>query len=55
MKKENIVELVRCPEICHDERPENSVETGTYMSDELQQAIQSLIYRMRELGPLQTA
>ena len=48
MKKENIIDLIayRDPSVTEDE----TVETG--ISDELKTAIQNLIHRLRELGPI---
>jgi hypothetical protein len=51
MKKENMVDLV----ISREKQQDNGTTVNTSMSEELQNAIQSLIYRLRELGPIQTA
>jgi len=42
------------PNTAHrDDYNENKPANGNAMSEELQQAIQNLIYRMRERGPVQ--
>lgn len=48
MKKENIIEFVMRRDECNKPR----VARNSSMSEELQKAIQNLIYRMRELGPI---
>lgn len=53
MKKENMVNLVINREMKHEESAAKGTKASS-MSDELQKAIQTLIYRMRELGPIQT-
>ncbi len=49
MKKGNVIDL----EMFRNE-PASSAESQHPVSDELQTAIQHLIYRLRELGPIQT-
>lgn len=48
MKKENKDDLIMCA-------PDSAPIAETSISDELQKAIQNLIYRLRELGPITTA
>lgn len=50
MEKENIVEARNASDTCLDVRPVK--ETG--MSEELQVAIQELIQRLRDSGPIET-
>ncbi|MBV9575336.1 MAG: hypothetical protein JO149_01790 [Gammaproteobacteria bacterium] len=45
MKKENIIETL-------ENDHANLIDENSLMSEELQKAIQNLIYRLRELGPL---
>ena len=49
MEKENIVEARSASDTCLEVRP--AKETG--MSEELQLAIQELIHRLRETGPVE--
>lgn len=51
MKKENSTE----PNKANSHETDTHSFAESYMSEELKAAIQSLIYRLRELGPLQTA
>jgi hypothetical protein len=46
MTKENIVDILAYRD------QQSAASTGSSVSDELEKAIQSLIYRLRELGPL---
>ncbi|VVC75223.1 hypothetical protein AQUSIP_05110 [Aquicella siphonis] len=51
MKKENSTDLNKVSE----PSAEAHAFADSSMSEELKHAIQNLIYRLRELGPLQTA
>jgi hypothetical protein len=51
MKKENMVD----PFTHHDIHADITPFAESSMSEELKKAIQSLIYQMRELGPIQAA
>lgn len=48
MKKENIIDLV----VYRNQQDINKTETDSSISEELNKAIQNLIYRLRELGPI---
>ncbi len=49
MKKENVVDLF----VQRDQQAVDTTPPPSGISKELEQAIQHLIYRLRELGPIQ--
>ncbi|MBX3709010.1 MAG: hypothetical protein KF702_04555 [Gammaproteobacteria bacterium] len=51
MKRENIIDLAPYYNRCSEAE---TMTEATTISDELQKAIQNLIYRLRELGPMQS-
>ena len=53
MKKEIQKEFIAEPVVHHDENTDATPFAEAAMSEELKKAIQSLIYRMRERGPIQ--
>lgn len=50
MKKENVIDLVS-----YRDQDLNKAESNKPISNDLEEAIAHLIYRLRELGPIQSS